>query len=181
MWHNLGITPSEALWVVLSALGIYAAFSLLVRGFGQRALASWSTLDQAIVIALGSVLGRVILGYTPTLAAGIIGLATMFGMLRAEAYLRRSRHGAYFTSRPILLVAGSQVLQEGLRKARILEDDLYFQLRQSGIRNLSEVAVAILEPTGKVSVLRRGQLIDPLLLGGMPNQSSIPRELLQPE
>ncbi|WP_246165480.1 DUF421 domain-containing protein [Arthrobacter yangruifuii] len=181
MWHNLGVSPSEALWVVVSALGIYTAFSLMVRGFGQRALASWSTLDHAIVLALGGVLGRVVLGYTPTLAAGIIGLATMFGMLRLEAYLRRSRRGAYLTSRPILLMAGNEIIHDGLRKARIHEEELYFKLRQAGIRNLSEVAVAILEPTGEVSVLRRGELIDPLLLTRVPDQLRIPRELVMPE
>ena len=57
MEHNLGIAPLEALWVVLGAVGIYAAFFLFVRVFGLRALASWSTLDKAVVIALGSLLG----------------------------------------------------------------------------------------------------------------------------
>nr|WP_269440184.1 YetF domain-containing protein [Arthrobacter sp. zg-Y769] len=102
-------------------------------------------------------------------------------MLGLEGYLRRSKSGAYLTSSPILLMAGSEVLDEGLRKARILEDELYFKLRQSGIRNLSEVAAAILEPTGDVSVLRRGQRIDPVLLRRVPNTSRIPRDLVLPE
>lgn len=181
MWNSLGITPIEALWVIISAVGIYLAFFLLIRGFGQRALASWSTLDKAIVIALGSVLGRVVLGYTPTLVAGIIGLATMFGMLRLEAYLRRAKHGAYLSSKPILLMAGDQVMAGGLKRARIQEDELYFKLRQAGIRNFSEVALVILEPTGDVSVLRRGLPIDRLLLRRIPDRDQIPAELLQPE
>ena len=181
MWHSLGITPLEALWVVISALGIYLAFYLLVRGFGQRALASWSTLDKAVVIALGSVLGRVMLGYTPTLTAGIIGLTTLFGMLRLEAYLRRTKHGAFLSSQPILLMAGDQILASGLRQARIQEDELYFKLRQAGIRNFSEIALVILEPTGDVSVLRRGLPIDRVLLRRIPNRARIPGELLQPE
>lgn len=180
MWHNLGITWQEALWVVLAAVGIYAVFYLFVRTFGLRALASWSTLDKAIVIALGSLLGRVVLGYTPTLAAGVVGLATMFGMLRLERWLR-SRDLAFFADRPILLMAGSEVLPEGLRKARVLEDELYFKLRQAGVRNFSEVAVAILETTGDVTVLRRGQRIDPLLLSRVPNRSRVPADLLLPE
>lgn len=181
MWHSLGITPLEALWVVVSALGIYLAFFLLIRGFGQRALASWSTLDKAVIIALGAVLGRVVLGYTPTLAAGVIGLATLFGMLRVEAFLRRTKQGAYLSSKPILLMAGGTVLHDGLKRARILEDELYFKLRQAGIRNFSEVALVILEPTGDVSVLRRGQLIDRALLRGVQERDLIPAELLQPE
>lgn len=181
MWsHNLGITPLEALWVVLSAIGIYGAFFILIRTAGQRALASWSTMDKAIVIAFGSVLGRVVLGYTPTLAAGVIGLATMFALFRLEAVLRRSKRGAYFSSKPILLMTGDQVLQPGLRAARIVEDELYFKLRQAGIRNFSEVALVILEPTGDISVLRRGELIDPLLLRRIPNRDSIPAHLVLP-
>lgn len=181
MWsYHLGITPLEALWVILSAIGIYIAFFLMIRVVGQRALASWSTLDKAIVIAFGSVLGRVVLGYTPTLAAGVIGLATMFGLFRLEAVLRRSKRGAYFSSQPILLMAGEEVLQSGLQAAKIVEDELYFKLRQAGIRNFSEVALVVLEPTGDVSVLRRGELIEPRLLRRITDQSRIPPHLLLP-
>lgn len=181
MWHSLGITPVEALWVIISALGIYLAFFLLIRSFGQRALASWSTMDKAIVIALGSVLGRVVLGYTPTLAAGFIGLATLFGMLRLEAYLRRAKRGAYLSSRPILLMAGDKVLADGMKRARIQDDELYFKLRQAGIRNFAEIALVILEPTGDVSVLRRGVPIERALLRRIPDRDRIPAELLLPE
>ncbi|WP_312180474.1 YetF domain-containing protein [Arthrobacter sp.] len=181
MWNSLGITPIEALWVIISAFGIYLAFFLLVRGFGQRALASWSTLDKAIVIALGSVLGRVVLGYTPTLTAGVIALATMFGMLRLEGYLRRTKGGAYLGSKPILLMAGEKTLADGLKRARIQEDDLYLKLRQAGIRSFSEIALVILEPTGDVSVLRRGLPIERALLRTIRDRDRIPAELLRPE
>lgn len=179
MWsHNLGISPFEALLVILSAIGIYAAFFLLIRTAGQRALASWSTLDKAIVIAFGSVLGRVVLGYTPTLAAGVIALATMLALFRLEAVLRRTKQGSYLSSKPILLMVGKEPLQSGLRAARIVEDELYFKLRQAGIRNFAEVALVILEPTGDVSVLRRGELIEPRLLRRITDRSSIPAEFL---
>lgn len=180
-WQNLGISPIEALWVVLSAIGIYAAFFVLIRTAGQRALASWSTMDKAIVIAFGSVLGRVVLGYTPTLAAGIVALATMFALFRLEAVLRRTRRGSYLSSKPILLMAGDKILASGLRAARIVDDELYFKLRQAGIRNFSEVALVILEPTGDVSVLRRGELIDPVLVRRISDRSSIPAHLLMPD
>ncbi|MEB7504661.1 DUF421 domain-containing protein [Arthrobacter koreensis] len=180
-WYSLGITPVEALWVVLSALGIYLAFFLLIRGFGQRALASWSTLDKAIVIALGAVVGRVILGYTPTLAAGVIGLVTLFTMMRLEAFLRRTRQGVYLSSRPVLLMAGEEIMADNLKKARLQNDELYFKLRQAGIRNFSEVALVLLEPTGDVSVLRRGALVDRELLRRVVGGDRIPGELLRPE
>lgn len=179
-WQNLGVTPLEALWVVISAVGIYAAFFVLIKTAGQRALASWSTMDKAIVIAFGSVLGRVVLGYTPTVTAGIIALATMFVLFRLEAVLRRTRRGASLSSKPILLMAGEEVLPAGLRAARIEEDELFFKLRQTGIRNFSEVALVILEPTGDVSVLRRGELIEPRLLRRVADRQDIPAHLMLP-
>ncbi|MBF4993162.1 DUF421 domain-containing protein [Arthrobacter gandavensis] len=180
-WYSLGITPVEALWVVVSAVGIYAVFFVLIRGFGQRSLASWSTLDKAIVIALGGVVGRVILGYTPTLAAGIIGLLTLFTMMRLEEYLRRTKRGVYLSSRPVLLMAGNEILADNLRKARIQNDELYFKLRQAGIHNFSEVSIVLLEPTGDVSVLRRGVPVERELLRRVADRDRIPGELLLPE
>ncbi|MER1995969.1 MAG: YetF domain-containing protein [Arthrobacter sp.] len=180
-WYSLGITPVEALWVVVSAVGIYAVFFLLIRGFGQRSLASWSTLDKAIVIALGGVVGRVILGYTPTLAAGIVGLVSLFAMMRLEEYLRRTKRGVYLSSRPVLLMAGDEILADNLKKARIQNDELYFKLRQAGIHNFSEVSVVLLEPTGDVSVLRRGVPVDRELLRRVADRDRIPGELLLPE
>jgi uncharacterized membrane protein YcaP (DUF421 family) len=180
VWQNLGISPLEALSVVLSAIGIYAAFFVLIRIAGQRTLASWSTMDKAIVIAFGSVLGRVVLGNTPTLLAGIIGLVTMIALFQVEAVLRRTKRGAYLSSQPILLMAGEDVVQSGLDAARFQEDELYFKLRQAGIRNFSEVALVILEPTGDVSVLRRGELINPVLLRRIRDKSAIPAHLLMP-
>ena len=180
-WYSLGITPIEALWVVVSAIGIYAAFFLLIRGFGQRALASWSTLDKAIVIALGGVVGRVILGYTPTLAGGIVGLITLFTMMRLEEYLRRTKRGVYLSSKPVLLMAGDEILADNLKKARIQNDELYFKLRQAGIRSFSEVSIVLLEPTGDVSVMRRGVPVERELLRRVADRDRIPSELLLPE
>lgn len=180
-WYSLGITPIEALWVVVSTIGIYAVFFLLIRGFGQRSLASWSTLDKAIVIALGGVVGRVILGYTPTLAAGIIGLITLFTMMRLEEYLRRTKRGVYLSSKPVLLMAGEEILADNLKKARIQNDELYFKLRQAGIHNFSEVSIVLLEPTGDVSVMRRGVPVERELLRRVADRERIPSELLLPE
>lgn len=180
-WYSLAVTPIEALWVVVSTIGIYAVFFLLIRGFGQRSLASWSTLDKAIVIALGGVVGRVILGYTPTLAAGIIGLITLFTMMRLEEYLRRTKRGVYLSSKPVLLMAGEEILADNLKKARIQNDELYFKLRQAGIHNFSEVSIVLLEPTGDVSVMRRGVPVERELLRRVADRERIPSELLLPE
>ncbi len=66
---RLGITWTDAATVVVSTIGIYLGFLVLIKLVGQRAVASMSSFDFAAAIALGAVMGRTVAGYTPTLAA----------------------------------------------------------------------------------------------------------------
>ena len=75
--------------------GIYIGFLLLIRLFGQRWVARIATIDLVIVFILGSVDGRVITGNTPTLAAGLIGLATLLALHTVAQRVARCRAGAF--------------------------------------------------------------------------------------
>lgn len=179
MWENLGVTPVEAAMVAVSAVGMYFTFLILLRLLGQRVLASMSSFDLAAIIALGAVAGRSILGYTPTLAAGVIGVGTLLAMQAITGRIRQSRRGAAVVSnRPLLLMAGHDVMAENLHRAHMVEDELHAKLRQAGVRTTSEIACVILESTGAVSVIRRGELIDPVLLDDVRDAARIPAELV---
>jgi uncharacterized membrane protein YcaP (DUF421 family) len=180
MWSSLVVGPAEALNVVLSALGIYCTFLILIRLLGQRTMATMSSFDLAAVIAMGAVGGRAVLGYTPTLAAGAIGLATLFTLQAAAGQLRRSRLGeSAVTNRPVLLMAGDEILHENLARAHIVEEELHAKLPLAGIRNTSEVGCVVLESTGAVSVLRCGELIDPALLAAVKDADRLPARLIR--
>lgn len=157
MLEQLLITPSQALDVIVSTIVIYWAFVILVRVVGQGQLARVSSSDLASAVALGAVIGRAVLGYTPNLAAGLLALLTLFAMQALAGLLhRRSRPHRLIDNRPVLLMAGTQVLHENLRRNHLVEQELWPRLRLAGIRDRSEVACVILEPTGEISVLRRG-------------------------
>src|SRR5690625_4372414 len=74
------IVPYRIPIVIFSAVAIYFVFLLLMKIFGSRVLASMSASDAVVIIMFGAVAGRVILGHPPTLATGIIGLATLIAM-----------------------------------------------------------------------------------------------------
>ena len=162
---RLGLSWAEAATVVVSTIGVYLTFLVLVRIVGQRALATMSNFDFAAAVALGAVMGRVILGYTPTLLAGVIGLSTLFALQALFGVVRRSpRAEAVLTNLPLLLMTDGRVLDENLRKAHIVENELREKLRLAGVRRYDDVALVILERTGAISVLRRGETIGPELV-----------------
>jgi uncharacterized membrane protein YcaP (DUF421 family) len=171
---DLGVTWSQAAAVVLSAVGIYLAFLVLIKVAGQRALASMSSFDFAAAVAFGAVVGRVVLGDTPTLEAGVIGLVTLFCLQAAFSVARRSRRvDAALSNLPLLLMADGRVLRDNLHSARMVESELKAKLRLAGVRSYEDVACAILERTGAVSVLRRGEAISLDLLGDVRGREAL--------
>ncbi|MED7927123.1 DUF421 domain-containing protein [Nonomuraea sp. LP-02] len=162
---RIGLTWTDAGTVVLSTVVIYLAFLVLIRIAGPRALATMSSFDLAAAVALGAVMGRAVLGYTPTLLAGLIGMCTLFALQTGFRLLRRnSRLECLMSNAPLLLMADGAVLHDSLRKAQINEDELRQKLRLASVHRYGDVAAVILERTGDISVLRRGEAIDPEFL-----------------
>ena len=181
MWDKLFLDGPQALAVVLGTTGIYWAFVIGVRLLGQRALARMSSTDLATVVALGAVIGRASLGYTPTFGAGVLALLTLFAMQAAGGQLRqrlRPRH--LVNNPPVLIMAGSEVLLDNLRKTHLAEEELWPKLRLAGIRSRSEVACVILEPTGEISVLRAGAALDENLMSDVRGIEHLPKDFFHP-
>jgi uncharacterized membrane protein YcaP (DUF421 family) len=146
--------------VVASTVALYMVFLLLLRLIGQRVLAGMSSFDFAGTIALGAVMGRAVLGYTPTLPAGILAMCTLFSLLALSFVIRRIRRiDRLLNAKPVLLMADGRLLRDQLQRTHVLEDELRQKLRLAGVSSYDGVAAAILERTGSISVIRRGEAI----------------------
>src|SRR3954471_709894 len=175
MEKALGVTLEEAGAVVASAIGIYLVFLVLVRLLGQRSIARMSTFDIAVVLTLGSAAGRVLTGYTPTLTAGIIALLTLFALRWLAQEAGKTSLGAKVVrDRPVVLMAGEEILHDNLAHARVAEDELREALRVAGVRHRGEVACVVLEATGTVSVTKRGEHLERDLFSGLRGADRLP-------
>lgn len=165
---ELGMGWGEAAMIVLAALGIYAVVILYSRVFGQRSIASYSTFDFVVTIAIGAIVGRVVLVRT-SLAAGALGLGVLF-LAQAVIGRFRNRHGLgrVVDNRPYLLMRGREILRENLRRAHLGDRDLREKLRASGITRPEQVGAVVMERSGSISVLRADRGIDPWILADIP-------------
>lgn len=179
MLQEIGLDWFDVVRIAGSCVIFYAAVLIMVRFLGARTLASLSSFDLAALIALGSIIGRAILGDAPTLAGGLLGIVTLLLLQALTGQLRRfSRAGSLVNNPAVLLMAGDEYLHDNMRRSHVVGDEIAAKLRQSGIRHPDEVAAVILEPTGQISVLRRGRPIDPALLQGVIGAARMPQHLL---
>lgn len=180
LYDTLWISPWRIPIVIVSGVGIYLAFLLLLRIFGTRILAKTTSFDAVVVVMFGAVAGRVVLGHPPTLGAGIIGLATLVGMEALFGTLRGMLHGMkrrrevrYLVLRPILLVAHGKLLENAYRHSHISESDIQSTLRSRGLASLKQVQYLILETNGTLSLIKVGEPVDPDFLDGIDGVDAV--------
>jgi uncharacterized membrane protein YcaP (DUF421 family) len=165
VWGEMGATWDDLARAVISTVGIYLALVVLVRVIGQRSLSSMSSFDFGCVVALGAVLGRTVLLRDPTLLIGVVALTTFFVIQGVLGLLRRYRGFDRLINRsPVLLMSGDELQWDAMRRSHVSEDEMRQRLRLAGIRHRQEVQCVVLERNGNVSVIRRGEDVDPWLL-----------------
>ncbi|WP_156760851.1 DUF421 domain-containing protein [Microbacterium karelineae] len=162
MAELLGITWLEAAAVALATVGMYLALVLLVRVLGQRMLSGMSSYDLAAVIAFGGIVARAALGEAPVLGGGIVALITLVALQALSGVVRRTRFGSRLVvNRPVLLMAGPEIIERHMRRCHVSTAELHSRLRQAGVSHPDQVGAVVFEPSGALSVVRAGQPIDP--------------------
>lgn len=166
--ETLGIELWRIPFVIAAAIVIYIAFLVLVRLFGTRVLSTMSSFDAVVIVMFGAVAGRVIIGNPPSVTTGIIGLTTLMIM---EAIFGAVQHVVGFRrtidAQPQVIMAHGEFLPDAMRRTHVTHKNLCAALRQAGVAHKADVQCVILEPNGKLSVIREGTVIDPDLLIGV--------------
>ena len=153
----LGASWGALAMVGVSTVAIYLALITYTRLAGLRSFSKMSSFDFATTVAFGSLMASVAVSPSATLAQGAVALAVLYGLQVSLGILRRrSRIAQVVDNQPRLLMAGSEVLHEHLRAARVTEDDLRAKLREANILHLDQVRAVVMESTGDISVLHAG-------------------------
>jgi uncharacterized membrane protein YcaP (DUF421 family) len=167
LWKNLGIGLWPAISLIIATTVLFWFFTWLTHTFGPRMRLRVSTASLALMTVIGAITARSILGDTPTMMAGIIALTVLFFwewvLRRGSARLRRrrTRHKAW------AVLKDGVVRPEFLRHLGITEANLWIRLRRAGVTKLDDVAWAIIESDGSLTVIPKGTQIDPELLTGV--------------
>lgn len=164
----LGLGWEGVLATIIATAAIYSLFLLITRLRGVRMLAGLTTFDTLMVLMFGGLIARTALGPVPTLATGVTAFLTLVILHTTLGHFANTRWGdAAINSSPRVLMAGAKMHKENMRRTNTTQSELMSALRTAGIRQLRDVAAVIMEPSGKLSIYRVGEPLDPEMLVGV--------------
>ncbi|HEX5657214.1 MAG TPA: DUF421 domain-containing protein [Polyangiales bacterium] len=141
--------------IVFRTTIIYAYTLLLVRLLGKRGLGQLSPFDFVIVIALGSAVGDPMFYQEVPLIHTMLVITVVVLLQRGVSRLTEKSALAerFIDSEPRRLVRRGVVDLKNLRDEQLDPEELFSALRVQGVRQLGEVQLAYIEPSGAISVL----------------------------
>ncbi|MEF2243317.1 DUF421 domain-containing protein [Paenibacillus sp. IITD108] len=144
------------LWsLFLRTIITYIIVFLIMRLMGKREIGKLSLLDLVISFMVAEIAVIVIEDLDRSLWEGIVPMATLaiIQITTAIISLRSRKLRIWFDGKPSVIIADGQIYHDVMRKQRYNLDDLMLQLRENQITSVEDVAFAILETSGKLSVI----------------------------
>lgn len=143
--------------VLITTIMAYFIVIFILRLSGKRTLAKMNAFDFVVTIALGSILGAVILNKSIPLAEGLLAVALLIFLQFIITYIsvRSATFKNFISSNPTLLLFDGKLLETVLKKERISIGEINKAVRAAGAGHLSDVKVIVLESTGDITVIKK--------------------------
>lgn len=145
--------------IIVRTTILYFVLLLVMRIMGKRELGQLSPFDFVVSILLAELAAIPMQDAKIPLYHGIVPIITLVTLQIALSFMtmhsetiRKLVNGS-----PAILIKNGQIQHEELRRNRCNVNDLMIHLRQKDIFDAADVEYAILEPSGKLSVVPKSQ------------------------
>lgn len=161
---------------IIRALIVYLFLLIMFRVLGKRQVGQMTPFDLVVLLILSNVLQNAMIGPDNSVLGGLIGALTILAVNWAVGRIafdspkfERAIEGV-----PTVLIHNGKYVEGNLRKETISKEDLMSNLRTQGCFTVTEVETAVLEPSGKISLLKKHdlQLAEPTAPGTPPPPES---------
>lgn len=156
---------------------IYLIIIMVYRFMGKREIGQLSIVDFVVSIMIAELAVISIESPEKPMIQSLIGIGILLIAQIVFAYvsLKSERLREIIDGKPSVIIDRGKIDEGEMKKQRYNFADLLIQLRENGVSKVSDVEFAILEPTGRLSVIKKDEEQDdeetalyplPLILDG---------------
>lgn len=155
-WFEL----SEPWWhFAVRGVLTYLGLLLLMRMSGKRSFGEMSAFDLLVLVLAGGTLRTAIIGDDHTYLGAFIGVASILLTNKVLAWIcvRSPRFNRLVEGLPAVLVRDGRRDTDELRRQALPEAAFNRALHAAGMEHEGSVAIARLEPNGKITFIRKDE------------------------
>ena len=157
MWHNLFVPELSVTEKILRPVLVYLFLVVVVRLAGRRELAQLNSFDLIVLLMLANTVQNATIGNDNSMVGGLIGVTALLlaNYLVVRFLYRNPRVDHLLEGGPTVLIRDGRVIQQNLAREAISAEELMEAIRKQGLGSAAEVAGAVLETGGAISVVPR--------------------------
>jgi uncharacterized membrane protein YcaP (DUF421 family) len=148
------------LQIVLRTGVIYLLVLIGVRLSGKREVGQMTPFDLTLLLLLSNSVQNAMTGPDTSLLGGAVAASTLlilnYGVAAVSGSNRRLRR--LIEGEPSLLIHDGKIIEAHMARERVSMDELHRALREHGINNCDQVALAVLEVDGSISCLKYDEI-----------------------
>ena len=143
---------------IASAIAIVALF-VLTRIMGKKQMAQLNFFDYVVGISIGSIASEYAVVRDIHVTEGLTALTvfTLFSVVLSYVGMKSYKGRKILDGVPVILVENGKILEAGLTKTKVNINDLLEECRQKEIFDIAEIEFAIMETSGRLSILPKSQ------------------------
>lgn len=144
--------------IVFRATVVFFFVFLLTRGMKKRALAELSPFEMILLVTLGDIVQQGITQEDQSMTGAMLAASTFGLWITVLTWVtwRSKRARTVIEGVPIVLVQDGVPVEAALRLEHMPLDEVIEAARNKGVGGLSEIKLAILEVSGKISIITKG-------------------------
>ena len=149
--------------VLFRTLIIYIFLIVIMRLMGKRQIGELEISDLATTFLISEIASLPITDNELPLSHAIIPIITLLVLEVLFSFLlsRFPKIKFLLSARPTTIIKDGVICQKAMSDTRLSFDELFSELRQQGIDDISEIKYAILEQNGTISVIQRAKYRQP--------------------
>ncbi|MCD7032952.1 DUF421 domain-containing protein [Metabacillus sp. GX 13764] len=145
--------------IILRTVLLYFLIIVIFRLMGKREIGELSVLDLVVFIMIAEMAVTAIENTGEPVMHTVLPMLLLLGIQISLALIslksQKVRH--WIDGKPTIIINHGKVDDKAMKQQRYNFDDLLMQLREKDINKISDVEYAILEPSGKLSVIKKSK------------------------
>ena len=144
--------------IVLRAIVSYLFIVFLLRIIGRRELSTLGASDLVLLVVLGDLIQNGVTQSDYSVTGVLLAVSTFAMLTVGSSFLtfKSKRAQTLIEGTPLILMQDGKPVERNLRVERLNLSEVAEEARGQGIESLDEIKWCVLEPSGRMSFIKKG-------------------------